>query len=84
MKAISESPCHFLNAQKVTKKAPANLGSRTFLLFIRGFNGSPPSMAFRLAIKLRLSESTAIFHPLKEASPSPSLASGRQTLKKSC
>jgi hypothetical protein len=26
MKAISESPCHFLNAQKVTKKAPANLG----------------------------------------------------------
>jgi hypothetical protein len=26
MKAISESPCYFLTAQKVTQKAPENLG----------------------------------------------------------
>jgi hypothetical protein len=80
MKAISESPCHFLTAQKVTQKAPEDLGFRTFLLFFQGFNGSPPSVAFRLAIKLRLPKPTAIFNPRKEASPSSSLTSGRQTL----
>jgi hypothetical protein len=26
LKAISESPCHFLTAQKVTQKAPEDLG----------------------------------------------------------
>jgi hypothetical protein len=31
MKAISESPCHFLPAQKVTQKAPEDLGFRTFV-----------------------------------------------------
>jgi hypothetical protein len=31
VKAIFESPCHFLTGQKVTKNPPEDLGFRTFL-----------------------------------------------------
>jgi hypothetical protein len=65
---------------KSNQKGAGTYGFRTSLLFILGFIGSSPSMAFWLAIKHRLSKSTAVFHPRKEASPSSSLTPGCRRL----